>query len=53
MDFALPACTLSNTLDAIHFASPQWILLATVQDGGVLREDALTAVHHRRSGTNY
>ena len=34
-------------------AGDHWILLATVQDGGVLREEALTAVHHRRSGTNY
>jgi len=35
------------------FRFSQWVLLATVQDGGVLREEALTAVHHRRSGTNY
>jgi flavin reductase (DIM6/NTAB) family NADH-FMN oxidoreductase RutF len=42
-------CTVADRMDA----GDHWILLATVQDGGVLREEALTAVHHRRSGTNY
>jgi hypothetical protein len=29
------------------------VLLATVQDGALLNERALTAVHHRKSGRSY
>jgi flavorubredoxin/flavin reductase (DIM6/NTAB) family NADH-FMN oxidoreductase RutF len=42
-------CQVADRMDA----GDHWIILATVQDGGVVREDALTAVHHRRSGANY
>ena len=42
-------CTVVDRMDS----GDHYILLATVQDGGVVREDAITAVHHRRSGANY
>jgi flavorubredoxin/flavin reductase (DIM6/NTAB) family NADH-FMN oxidoreductase RutF len=42
-------CTVVNRLDA----GDHWVLLATVQDGALLNERALTAVHHRKSGRSY
>jgi flavorubredoxin/flavin reductase (DIM6/NTAB) family NADH-FMN oxidoreductase RutF len=46
---AFVECTVTDRLDA----GDHWVLLASVQEGGLLREDALTAVHHRKSGANY
>lgn len=30
-----------------------WVVLAHVRDGGVMRPDARTAVHHRKVGSYY
>jgi flavin reductase (DIM6/NTAB) family NADH-FMN oxidoreductase RutF len=46
---AFVECTVTDRLDA----GDHWVLLASVQEGGLLKEDALTAVHHRKSGANY
>jgi len=30
-----------------------WVVLATVRDGKLLQEEGVTAIHHRKTGTNY
>jgi flavorubredoxin/flavin reductase (DIM6/NTAB) family NADH-FMN oxidoreductase RutF len=42
-------CTVTDRLDA----GDHWVLLATVEDGQLLKEDALTAVHFRKTGASY
>ena len=42
-------CVVTDRLDA----GDHWVLLATVDNGQLLREDALTAVHFRKTGASY
>ena len=42
-------CRVVDRMDA----GDHWVLLAAVEGGEVLAEDAVTAVHFRRSGANY
>ena len=42
-------CTVASRMEG----PDHWIVLAHVTDGGVMRPDAKTAVHHRKVGSYY
>lgn len=42
-------CTVTDRMEA----GDHWVVYATVQGGKVLQSNALSAVHHRKSGTSY
>ena len=39
-------CEVSERMDC----GDHWVVLATVKDGKLLREEGLTAIHHRKAG---
>ncbi|MFH7025873.1 MAG: diflavin flavoprotein [Heteroscytonema crispum UTEX LB 1556] len=42
-------CTIQTRMEA----GDHWLVYATVEDGKVLNQDGITAVHHRKSGNYY
>ncbi|BAZ01689.1 flavin reductase-like, FMN-binding protein [Tolypothrix tenuis PCC 7101] len=42
-------CSVNNRLES----GDHWLVYATVENGKVLNQDGVTAVHHRKSGTHY
>ncbi|MBD2365270.1 flavin reductase [Anabaena minutissima FACHB-250] len=42
-------CSVQNRLES----SDHWLVYATVENGKVLNQDGVTAVHHRKSGNHY
>ncbi|MBW4560355.1 MAG: diflavin flavoprotein [Mojavia pulchra JT2-VF2] len=42
-------CSVQNRLES----GDHWLVYATVENGKVLNQDGVTAVHHRKSGTHY
>ncbi|OUL30725.1 flavin oxidoreductase [Nostoc sp. T09] len=42
-------CSVKNRLES----GDHWLVYATVENGKVLNQDGVTAVHHRKSGTHY
>ena len=42
-------CEVSERMEC----GDHWVVLATVKDGKLLKEDGLTSIHHRKVGTSY
>ena len=42
-------CTVKERMEA----GDHWIVYATVEGGEVLNKDDVSAVHHRKNGSNY
>ncbi|WP_193197293.1 diflavin flavoprotein [Nostoc sp. MG11] len=42
-------CSVQNRMES----GDHWLVYATVENGKVLNQDGVTAVHHRKSGTHY
>ena len=42
-------CSVKNRMES----SDHWLVYATVENGKVLNQDGVTAVHHRKTGTHY
>ncbi|OUL17625.1 flavin oxidoreductase [Nostoc sp. RF31YmG] len=42
-------CSVKNRMES----GDHWLVYATVENGKVLNQDGVTAVHHRKSGTHY
>ncbi|MCG8367532.1 MAG: flavin reductase family protein, partial [Pseudanabaenales cyanobacterium] len=42
-------CQVKNRMES----SDHWVIYAVVESGNVLRPEVKTAVHHRKSGSNY
>jgi flavorubredoxin/flavin reductase (DIM6/NTAB) family NADH-FMN oxidoreductase RutF len=42
-------CEVSERMEC----GDHWVVLAKVNDGKLLKEEGLTAIHHRKTGTNY
>jgi flavorubredoxin/flavin reductase (DIM6/NTAB) family NADH-FMN oxidoreductase RutF len=42
-------CSVKNRMEA----GDHWLVYATVENGKVLNQDGVTAVHHRKSGSHY
>ena len=42
-------CEVSERMEC----GDHWVVLAKVNDGKLLKEGGLTAIHHRKTGTSY
>ena len=48
-ELAYLECRVKNRLES----GDHWVIYAVVESGNVLRQEVKTAVHHRKSGSNY